>query len=59
MTALDIESLPASVHSDGFGVLGVEEIETIKATTDAHFRFNSDIRKCEINQNFRLICWVF
>ena len=81
VTALDIDSLPASVHSDGFGVLGDEEIQTVKATIDAHHKFmrskaqapmiahllgpanialvdglvsNSDIRKCEINQNFRL-----
>ena len=81
LAAIDVENLPSSVHSDGFGVLGEEELINIKATTDAHLRFmrskaqspmivhllgpanialvdalvsHSDIRKCEINQNFRL-----
>ena len=81
LAPLDVEQLPAAIHHDGYTVLGEEEINLIKATTDGHTRFmrsskqapiiahllgpqnialidglitNSNIRRCEINQNFRL-----
>ena len=81
MKALNVEDLPLSIHSDGFGVLSPEEVDLIHQTKQAHKAFmssrrqcalifhvlgeqnvalvdslisKSDIRKCEINQNFRL-----
>ena len=36
---IDVEKLPASVHSDGFSVLGPEEIDMIRNVTEGHLRF--------------------
>ena len=39
LTPIDVDKLPASVHSDGYSVLGPEELSAIKSTLDAHLRF--------------------
>ena len=80
VSAIDVQGLPTAVHSDGYGVLGPEEVEVVAATREAHRQFmmsrkqsaliahllsgvnialvdalgHTDIRQCEINQNFRL-----
>ena len=33
---IHVENLPASVHSDGYTVLGPEEIEMIRSLTEGH-----------------------
>jgi hypothetical protein len=81
LAPLDVEQLPAAIHHDGYTVLGADEMNLIKNTTDGHTRFigsskqapiiallldpnniavidgfltKSNIRECEIHQNFRL-----
>ena len=39
ITPIVVEKLPSAVHSDGFGVLGPEEVECIKSLTEGHTRF--------------------
>ena len=39
ITALDVERLPAAVHSDGYGVLDQSEVVDMKHTKDACLRF--------------------
>ena len=39
ITALDVERLPAAVHSDGYGVLDQSEVVDMKHTKDAYLRF--------------------
>ena len=36
---LDVENLPSSVHSEGYTVLGPEEILMIRSVTEGHLRF--------------------
>ena len=36
---IDVENLQSSVHSDGYTVLGPEEIEMIWSVTEGHLRF--------------------
>ena len=38
-----IDKLPSSVYSDGFGVLGPEEVESIKSLTEGHTRLHAPI----------------
>jgi len=81
LSAIDVEKLTNSVHSDGYSVIDSEEATVIKQTREAHISFmmsrrqsaliafllgpknialldglvfNSNIRECEINMNFRL-----
>ena len=39
ITPIVVENLPSSVHSDGFGVLGPEEVQSIKSLTEGHIKF--------------------
>ena len=48
MKALNVEDLPSSIHSDGFGVLSPEEVDLIHQTKQAHKAFMSSRRQCAL-----------
>ena len=48
MKALNVEDLPSSIHSDGFGVLSSEEVHLIHQTKQAHKAFMTSRRQCAL-----------
>ena len=48
ITALDVDKLPAAVHSDGYGVLDKEEVERIKVTREGYLRFMHSKRQAPL-----------
>ena len=52
ITALDVERLPAAVHSDGYGVLDQSEVVNMKHTKDAYLRFMHSKEASSTNSSF-------
>jgi len=48
ITALDVDKLPAAVHSDGYGVLDNEEVQLIKVTREGYLRLMHSKRQAPL-----------